>query len=242
MFERLKNLNYDNFIELIEYLGEVSGKEDLEEKELFVEEKIQNFFPKLNAVQEIELSFIIKNKSQEQFELFRDNYPDLEIDVEGKSKPEDKQYWLIREKTLESVCDLALENLKENSFIDRSINKIDSQVYNAKNLSNLKNMPATEGKNYFLYRKLFLKKYEDDFLINNKNFNKYEKILKDLEIKEYNKFFLTLVNYIKEKKREEFSLFLEHLFERIELLGLDVDLTSSKNIEFKENILSIINK
>jgi hypothetical protein len=90
--EHLQNLEYDNFIELLNYLESLSESEITEEIEVFVEEKIQNFFPHLDAVQQLELSYIVKNRDEKAFDLFKESYPELEIDPTGQSTPAEKQY------------------------------------------------------------------------------------------------------------------------------------------------------
>jgi len=241
----LKDLNFEDLVELLEYLENISGKETPEERISFVEERIGNFFPNLSALQELEFSFIINNRDRQSFETFRASYPDLEIDTEGRSTPKEKAYWQIREKALESIYTFALEDLQNNSFIDKSKNKINTQVYNAKNLSILKNMEETRSQAYiYIYqRKLFLDRWKGHYIINQKRFNEIEKILATvIDGNDVPSFLMKVVLYCKNKNEKDFSVFLEHMFERIEILGLDGSLSSESNKQFLENIKTVIDK
>jgi hypothetical protein len=53
-----------------------------------------------------------------------------------------------------------------------------------------------------------------------------------------------LINVIKycHKRKEDYSIFLDHLFKRIEILSADKKLFSEGNREFLSNINSIIDK
>jgi hypothetical protein len=234
--EKLQNLEYNNLIELLNYLESLSESDIPEETEVFVEEKIQNFFPHLNAVQQLELSYIVKNRDEKAFELFRESYPDLEIDPTGQSIPDEKQYWQLTENSLNSIYDLAIQDLEANRFMDRSYNKVNTQVYNARTLACLKNMEAMKYDNYVLHRKLFL----DNSTLTNKQMKVVEDGLKELGLKPA-AFLINVIKYC-HKRKEDYSIFLDHLFKRIEVLIADKELTSDSNKEFLSNINSIIDK
>jgi len=239
----LKDLNFEDLIELLDYLEDISGKEIKEEKLSFVEAKIGNFFPSLSAVQEMEFSSIIGDRSIELFELFKGKYPNLEIDTTGRSTPKEKEYWEIREKALNELYLFALENLEKNSFLDKSTNKMNMQVYNAKNIVFLKDMNGGRTDLYAFYRKLFLDKFKGHRIINQRNFSNAEVVLGELFSKdEVQLFFLNTVIYCKDKDENEISLFLEHLFERLEILLLDKKLSSDSNKAFLEGINDILSK
>jgi hypothetical protein len=234
--EKLQNLEYDNFIDLLNYLESLSESDIPEEIEVFVEEKIQKFFPHLNAVQQLELSYIVKNRDRKTFELFKESYPELDIDPTGQSTPDEKQYWQLTENSLNSVYDLAVQDLETNRFIDRSYNKVNTQVYNAKTLACLKNMETMKYDNYIFHRKLFL----DSSATTNKKMKVVEESLRKLGLQPA-AFLINVIKYC-HKRKEDYSIFLDHLFKRIEILSADKKLSSEGNREFLSNINSIIDK
>jgi hypothetical protein len=228
--EKLRDLSYENFLELLEYLDSITENVAIA--------AIGNFFPTLTALQELEIGYIVDSRDRDAFERFKEEYPDLDIDPEGKSEPEEKKYWQVTEKALNHTYDLAFNYLKNNNFKDDTNNKGNTQIYNAKTLAALKNM---EYQDYLLYsfkRKLFIDKYP---YISYKEFNRIEAVLRLTGI-DPNKFMIYVVVYCKDKKYENFNLFLEHLFKRIEILEVDKDLISQSNKEFIEAINTVINK
>lgn len=238
MMKQMKDLTYSDFIDLITYLASLSKEETDEETLLFVQDRLSGFFPKLDAVQEMELFHICKTKDQVAFEHFKAQYSDIQIDETGQSIPEPKVYWKLREESLNNIFMFALEDLKKNNFIDKTEGKINTQVFNAKKLSALKNMDKLKDSVYIYKRKLFIDKHNLSY----KMFNKAERDLSKAGVSDVSLFFMNVLEFCKDKKPEEFELFLEHLFERIEILCLDKDLVSESSKQLLEDINSIINK
>jgi hypothetical protein len=234
--EKLQNLEYNNFIELLDYLESLCDSDIPEERELFVEEKIQNFFPELDAVQELELSYIVKTRNKEAFELFKGGYPDIMIDTTGRSTPESKDYWQLVENSLESIYNFAIQELESAKFIDKSFNKVNTQVYNAKTLSCLKNMEALKKDNYLLHRKLFI---DSNRKVSAKEFKRAEDELKSIGL-DASAFLISVVRYA--HKTKDVFIFLDHLFKRINILASDVNLKSKASREFLSNIKLVIDK
>jgi hypothetical protein len=228
--ELLRDLNYEDFSELITYLESITDNAAMI--------AIGSFFPKLSALQEIELGYIVDSKDRDAFERFKEEYPDLEIDPEGKSQPEEKRYWEVTEKALNHTYDLAFNYLKNNNFKDDSPDKGNTQIYNAKSLAALKNMEYQDSSIYPFKRKLFLDKNP---YLSNKEFNKIESVLKSISV-DPNRLMIYVISYCKDKKYHNFNVFLEHLFKRIEILAEDKDMTSQSNKDFLEAINTIINK
>jgi len=233
----LKNLEYDNFIELLDYLEGLSESKIPEDIEVFLGERILNFFPDLNAVQEVELNYILMHREKSLFDAFKLEHPMLAIDSSGKSTPNKKQYWELSENALNSVYSLALQEVEKTDVKDTSYNKVNTQVYNAKNLSCLKHMPHQKYESYIYYRKLLLNKYHKHTA---KEFNELEKKLKELKL-EPSKFLINVVKYCY-KETNDYSVFLDHLFKRVENLHADTDLTSESNKKFLANINLVIDK
>jgi len=228
--ELLRDLNYEDFSELITYLESITDNAAMI--------AIGSFFPKLNALQELELGYIVDSKDRDAFERFKEEYPDLEIDPEGKSQPEEKRYWEVTEKALNHTYDLAFNYLKNNNFKDDNPDKGNTQIYNAKSLAALKNMEYQDSSIYPFKRKLFLDKNP---YLSNKEFNNIESVLKLIGV-DPNKLMIYVISYCKDKKYNNFNIFLEHLFKRIEILAGDKDMTSQSNKDFLEAINTIINK
>jgi hypothetical protein len=229
----LRDLSHSEFVELVKFLNSLS-----EESNAML--NIGGFFPKLTAVQELELSYVIENDNNERlFEKFKSDYPDLEIDPEGASTPSKKNYWEIAERSINYTYDLAFNDLKSNNFKDGSPDKGNTQIYNSRTLACLKNMPVDKKVIYFIQRKLFIDKFAG--YLGLKDFRHIEDILKELGL-DYQTFLSYVILYVKEKKYKNFGLFLSHLFKRIELLKSDKELKSQSNREFLESIKIVINK
>jgi hypothetical protein len=227
----LRDLYYKEFVDLIDFLEGVSEGGAIE--------SIGKFFPQMTAVQEMELGYIIDSKNEEAFNRFKSDYPDMEIDAEGKSTPIKKDYWEITEKSLNYTFQMALEELKGSDFRDKSSDKANTQIYNAKTLSCLKNMEKLDPSIYYFKRKLFIEKNAS--YISDSQFNDVEDILKRLGVK-HQSFMNYVVEYCKEKKYKNFRLFIDHLFRRIDILSLDLSLKSASNKEFLESIKSVVDK
>jgi hypothetical protein len=225
----LRDLEYSEFLKLMDYLDSISENTAIS--------LIGNFFPKLSALQELEIGYIIDSKDEQAFEKFKSDYPDLEIDEQGKSEAVKKDYWEITEKSLNYTYDMAFHSLKSNNFLDNTLGKVNTQIYNAKTLACLNNMTYQDDNAYLFKRKLFIDKFRLGF----GSFNNAEIILKNKGL-DASKFFVYVIAYCKDKKYENFSKFLDHLFRRIELISKDTELKSSSNKEFLDNIISIINK
>jgi hypothetical protein len=82
--EKLKNLEYNDFIELVDYLNSLSDGAAIA--------LIGKFFPNLTAVQELELNQVMESRDEDDYNLFKNEYPEMEIDPKGKSEPIKKNY------------------------------------------------------------------------------------------------------------------------------------------------------
>ncbi len=235
----IKDLEYSNFIELVEYLKSISGEENEDGKMGFVLNRMGNFFPELTSLQELELGYVLDNLDKEKYERFRDNNPDIRVDETGKSSPSKKDYWMIKEKALNHLFDMAQNNLKSKDFKDNHPDRLDTQVHNAKTLSPLKNMQKQDSIAYAFKRALFFKKFS---FMPAEDFVKYEKHMEELGVEDYTVFLNYFLSYCYNKKYKNFSIFFEHVLKRIEILYSDKDLKSQFNKDFLEAIKSIVNK
>jgi hypothetical protein len=143
-------------------------------------------------------------------------------------------------KALEESYKMAFDVLSKNNFIDKSKNKVNTQVFNAKTLSGMKNLQIINNKAYLLKRKLFIDKYNTEY-ISMKEFINTEKILESLGLK-YNIILSAMIDWIGKKKIGEISYFVEHFFSRIEVLHDDINMSSHINVEFLDNLKYIENK
>jgi hypothetical protein len=240
--KKLNELTFNNLLELVDYLKILSQKETLEEQINFVEDRLGGFFPNLNANQELELFYIVNNKDEVAFNIFKEQNKDMDVDETGMSQPSQKNYWEIKEKALESIYSAALEKLEKRDFKDSSKHRIHTQVYWAKNLNCFKNIKIENISplvSYSYRKKVFLNKFLNDPILNEFTINKIEKHLTSFNI-DYKKFFELFFKFVENKKRDNFILFTEHLFKRIELMSSDKDLISVNNKQFKDNLENVI--
>jgi hypothetical protein len=232
----IRELEFQSLIELLDYLEGASGSDIEEEKKAFAEERVWRFFPNLSFVQQLEFNVIIKDRNPEAFETFKLNNPDIEVDETGKSIPSEKNFWEVKEKALDKLYTNAVEQIAANGR-DMSNNKIDTQVINAKTLSNLERVSPSLSGVYFYMRILFVNKFTTA-LINYDNINTVEEKIKNLKLDPV-PLMSRVISYCNDRKYEEFSIFLEHLFQRVNLLSLDKNLEIQSNKEFLESIKKI---
>jgi hypothetical protein len=230
MEKHLKELDFENFLELVEYLDSITEES--------ASAAIGGFFPNLTAIQELELNHVIDTKDRILFERFKSEYPDIEINPDGTSVPSKKNYWEVTEKAINHVFDMALDSLKKSNFKDDSPSDENTQVYNAKTLSCLKNMEYVNPNLYYPMRKLFFEKFPQ---ISQSSFQDAEANLEKKGL-DANGFLSYVIVYCKKKKYENFSFFLDHLFRRIDILALDESNVSNSNSDFLESINNVINK
>jgi hypothetical protein len=229
---KLKEMSFGELVELIDYLDSVS--------EGGTQAFIGRFFPNLTAVQELELGYVIDSRDEKAFEKFRSDYPDMDIDPEGRSEPSEKRYWEIGERSLNYTYDLALAYLKSRNFREDIPNKPNTQIYNARTLAFLKNMPWQDPSFYVGRKKLFMDKNGRGPL-SPERVSEAESKLRSLGVPP-NKFMTYLFSYCENKKYENYRVVVDHLFRRIDILSEDKDLSSQSNRDFLDAIKSISEK
>lgn len=229
---KLSEIPYSDFVDLTEYLYSLENGD-----KLFIE-RIARFFPNIKSALFIELTSICesiheKNESaQTMYELFSDAHRDIEFDETGKSGISFSNPWEVILTALDKTFEIAEHNLSTNSR-DKSKNKIDSQIYNAKTLKCLENII---NKDYNCTKILFLKNSSNSGLVS-KYLNEAEEVLKKNNCS--NLVLGKLLLYIDKLPEARVNMFTKCFFERIHCLGLDNELSNKSNIEFLENIKKI---
>lgn len=232
---KLKNVPFSEFNELVKFLGK--------DKDIYIIERIGRFFTNLNSEELFDLnhlcSMILNDdpSAEDVYRLYIENHPDAEMDETGKSnvKIDISDAWLLSLKSIDSLYAMAEETLKKNNYVDNSPHKVNSQVYNGKNLSNLKNYKSKHD--YLSNKVLYFKKHTETKGLNKENLKLAEKTLSALKLP------YTSLNKIIEiaelKISENWETFVEHFFVRMDALSHDIDLNNSSNKEFYNNLTEI---
>ena len=227
----LSELSYNDFKALIDFLTE--------DRVDNVIERLLRFFPSASALEIFDIQFAVNaimNNDKDAEKIYKsvvESHPDTIVDSTGRSPIRSlNDFWEIRLKSLDVLYDTALNELKNNNFADNSPHKINSQVYNGKKLSNLKNVKI-EKSSYWMLKTLYFKSHPES-IINMNSLKRAEGILDKLfgthGILEK---FLVKVS---KKKYENYSLFAEHFFERLDILSHDPSLKNPSNREFFDNL------
>jgi hypothetical protein len=223
---KLKDVGFDEFLELADYLESISegGTQAL----------IGRFFPFMSATEELELNYVIDTRDRSQFERFRDSHPEMEVDPEGRTEPSKKDYWEVHLKSIDSVHEMASKYLERNDGVEDIPGKPNTQIRNAKSLEALWRMPFQDPSYYVMKRKLFMDKHSTG-IINPERLSSAEATLRSLGIAP-NTFMVYLFAYCSSKKFENYRVFADHVLRRISLLGEDGNLKSESSRSFLEAI------
>ena len=232
---KLSNVKFSEFSDLVKFLGK--------NNEMLILERISRFLPNLSSTQLFDMHFICSlvlngdSAAESAYMKFIEENPDTMFDESGKSeaKFDTKNFWEIKLKSLDTIYETAEYNLKKNMFVDSSVHKADSQVYNGKNLANLINRSPVGG--YSINKMLFFKKGEIG-MITETNFKMAESILNDFSLDSatiMNKF----LDIVSKKNYANYKIFAEHFLERLDCLSNDKELKNVSNREFLENLKKI---
>jgi hypothetical protein len=234
--KNIRELEFKSLVDLLDYLVQLSASDIEEEKQTFIEERIWGFFPNLSFLQQLEFNAIIKDRDEKAFDQFKLNHPEVEVDETGRSTPTDKNFWEVKEKALDKLYQNAVEQISSEGR-DTSNNRINTQVINAKTLSNLESVSPSLPGVYFYMRILFANKFKTA-LINYDSITSVEEKMKSLKLDPV-PLMSRVMSYCEKKEYDEFSIFIEHLFRRIDLLNSDTKLESISNKEFLDVLCKI---
>ena len=228
---KLSELSYNDFKALIDFLTE--------DRVDNVIERLLRFFPSASALEIFDIQFAVNaimNDDKDAEKIYKsvvESHPDTIVDSTGRSPigPLD-DFWEIRLKSLDVLYETALNELKNHNFADNSPHKINSQVYNGKKLSNLKNVKI-EKSSYWMLKTLYFKNHPES-IINMNSLKRAEVILDKLF--NSHRILEKLLVKVSKKKYENYSLFAEHFFERLDILSHDPSLKNPSNREFFDNL------
>lgn len=224
------NVPYDEFKELVQFL-----KFNDEEGEFHnITKRLTRFIPNMNAMQSLAIDDIIKNILEENdeeakkgLEEFKQQYPDTQIDPEGKLDMTDFNYYEISLQSCDLLYNQSVEKINEGVADD-----IDRQIYNAKTLEPLK---AMTGKYAYPMKRVLYFKQDKARPLTLDELKDAEKKVKEL-FPEENGIMDKFMNFIYSKKYEKCSFFVEHFLQRLDVLSKDKELTHPSNKEFYDNL------
>ena len=232
-------VKYEDFKELVSFL-----KSSEDENEFYViVKRLTRFIENMTGTQSVFLGNIVKDilegkekEGEELFNVFRETYPTLQVDPEGKLEPEKIKYFEVALQGCELVYNRAKEALNNSNNIDKSPNHLNSQVIAAKELFPLINM---EGEfEYPMRRALYFKK---DI---NRPLSIEQFKLADLQLKaifgdKKHNIMGKFLNYIFNKKTENCYWFVNHFLTRLDVLYKDEEMIYPADKEFYENLKKI---
>lgn len=228
---KIKEVKYDEFKELVEFLKFDDSTEEYHN----ITKRLTRFIENMNAVQSMFIDNIVNNiltdspEAEKSFEVFKETYPDLNVDPSGKLDLNQFQYFEITLESVNLIYADAQEHIKNGKGRD-----VDNQVINAKTLEPLIKM---EGKFEYPLRKALYFKKSNRPITPDKMKNAEE------EIKELvggdNNIMGKFLAYIYDKKPERVQLFIDHFIYRLDILAKDKKLSHPDNQQFLENLKKI---
>lgn len=206
----------DEILRLMKYI-EKFAPEDETNKKRFALSHINNFFIDLTLPQEIELYSILERENMFDLNEFIKKYPTLRFNSDGDSKPKTQPAWQIKESALISSYSIVKANEKQT--------KIEKQIIQARELTNLKNVSEYP----YLFEKL---KMQEEHLLprNIDDLEKYENIDK-FDVK---RFLALAFEYFRKHKNK--NTFLEYVFYYLDVVRLD---ENNESILAKDYIATI---
>lgn len=235
--EEIKDLKFDEFKSLVNFIKSTADRfnngtfsiTSVNESKNFIMKSMCRFFPELTALQEVELSSVIDNLDESEYNLFKEKYPNIYIDSTGKSEPRKKNYYEVRLETLATLYKFCKES-KDDKF--------NKEIIEAKDLGCLKEKKYMGG---VLTRKLLFSK--PDAFIDFSHWKEYENFFKNFIGKQKADIFLgQILGYVKENKNKK--NFVNNIVSRMDCLMLEQDkektIKHAENAQFLENINSVI--
>jgi hypothetical protein len=226
---KLKEVSFEEFLELVDYLESISegGTQAL----------IGRFFPFMSATEEFELNYVIDTREKANFERFRESYPEMNIDPDGKTEPSPKDYWEVHLKSLENVHQMASKYLEGRTGSEGMPNKPNGQIVAARSLEPLIRLPRQDPSFYIPRKKLFLDKHGTG-PITRSRVEMAEADLRSVGVAP-NTFLTPMLAYCESKKIENYRVFVDHLLRRLSILSEDKHLRSDVNRHFLAAVKSV---
>lgn len=125
---KFSELSFEDFKGISEVLKRIFKSND---NMLF--ENISRFFPNLQALGELALFNIYKSQDEEEFNNFKNRYPDQEFDTTGRSELRKSEYWLVTLEALDVIYsevsdstegrpspEWQIKNAKELTFLEET--------------------------------------------------------------------------------------------------------------------------
>lgn len=212
--------------ELLDFLCEDLDK-TIQTNKVKVTYRFTRFFNNLAAFHVMFLDNIVcayfaneQEAAEELYEEFRKQYPEVSFNKNGDSPITKVMPGDIELFSIDEIYKMSKRKVEEGSAC-----LADFQVFYAKNLFPLKDIQPSD--NYLMHRKLLIKNVPE---LKISDFKKSEKIL--LELFGENKIMQKIVGYVENLKYNNYKIFLEHFFIRINGLYLDKNLKNPSNKEF----------
>lgn len=235
---KLKEIKFSEFVNLVKFL-----QFDNDENEFYnILKRLTRFIKDLNEMKAIQLGNIIKEilndnteKAENDYNVYLEQYGDLEVDPEGRLDLTPIQYYEISLQSCELLFERALSELEDHNFHDDSPNKINLQIYNAKTLKPL--IDSLNKDPYLLKRALYFK--NKNVAISMGELKEIEDNLKTAVPDNYNNVLCAFINYIFNKMPINVHFFIEHFKTRLSVLVKDKEKIYDADREFYENLMKI---
>ena len=198
-----KDVTFSDFKELVSFL-----KFGDEEKEYHnITKRLTRFIEGMNAYQSIMIDNTVKNILEEKyddaekiFDSFKETYPDIQFDPEGKLDLTDFNYFEISLQTCDMLFNQAKERIEGNRASD-----VDRQIYNAKTLEPLLKMT---GRYEYPCHKVVYFKQNNLKPVTKEDLKNLEEEIKEI-IPEENNIMGKFLEFIYHKKYEKCNVFVE---------------------------------
>lgn len=225
--EKLKNLTYNEFEELVEFFKELESKQNPDTIDFAITRDLERFIPNINAEAAISLSNVIKSKSESDYNNFLEMYPELEFDKTGRSAPNIDYNQLVN-KTITTMYNNAVERFSNDYYKNikssndtRSIfqYKADKQIIDAFTLEPLIKLKTKSNNDYVGTELLtiFNKNYQKPLAITKSQYLQLQSESKDILNRRSN-LAPKVLEYSMIKKENNVTVFIDHVIERVHLV------------------------
>lgn len=227
----ISQVKYEDFKELVKFLQFNEPNSEYHK----ITKRLTHFIKDMNAIQSVFIDNIVNNiltespEAENSFNVFKQTYPYLEVDPNGKLESEPFQYYQIALHSINMVYEEAKSHLE-----NKTLRQVDQQVLDARSLEPLIKM---EGQFEYPIRKcIYFKKPNRPITVD--QMKNAEEEIKQILGKE-NNIMGKFLNYIYYKKSEKISLFIDHFLYRLDITAKDEKLVYEEDKIFVENLKKI---